>query len=183
MAYYLTDGIYPKWTTFIQSISIPQGLKASLFAQCQEAARKYVERAFGVLQARFAIVKNPALSWDKIKIGKIMRAYIILHNMIVGNERDGYSLYNVSEFYQGEGSETSHVNFTYSTEIPTNMDNMISVRNRLRDSTKHQQLKADLVEHIWQKFGTERITFIILLLYISIILRICFSFNISDLKF
>ncbi|CAL9243514.1 unnamed protein product, partial [Arabidopsis halleri] len=58
---------------FIQSISLPQTEKASLFATHQEACRKDVERAFGVLQARFAIVKNPALSWDKVKIGNIMR--------------------------------------------------------------------------------------------------------------
>ena len=83
LAYYLTDDIYLKWATFIQSIQLPQGPKAALFAQCQEAVRKDVERAFGVLQARFAIVKNPALSWDKVKIGKIMRACIILHNTIV----------------------------------------------------------------------------------------------------
>ncbi|XP_010490462.1 PREDICTED: uncharacterized protein LOC104768235 [Camelina sativa] len=38
MAYYLTDGIYPRWATFIQSISLPQDSKASLFARCQEAA-------------------------------------------------------------------------------------------------------------------------------------------------
>uniref|UniRef100_A0A0D3AM82 DDE Tnp4 domain-containing protein n=1 Tax=Brassica oleracea var. oleracea TaxID=109376 RepID=A0A0D3AM82_BRAOL len=86
LAYYLTDGIYPKWATFIQSISMPQVPKAVLFAQHQEAVRKDVERAFGVLQARFAIVKNPALFWDKAKIGNIMRACIILHNMIVEDE-------------------------------------------------------------------------------------------------
>uniref|UniRef100_A0A0D3A6U6 Uncharacterized protein n=1 Tax=Brassica oleracea var. oleracea TaxID=109376 RepID=A0A0D3A6U6_BRAOL len=32
MAYYLTYGIYPKWVTFVQSIPLPQGPKASLFA-------------------------------------------------------------------------------------------------------------------------------------------------------
>ena len=76
LAYYLTDGIYPKWATFIQSIREPQGPKAVLFAKQQEAVRKDVERAFGVLQAHFAIIKNPALFWDKTKIGKIMRAII-----------------------------------------------------------------------------------------------------------
>uniref|UniRef100_A0A0D3DPM3 DDE Tnp4 domain-containing protein n=1 Tax=Brassica oleracea var. oleracea TaxID=109376 RepID=A0A0D3DPM3_BRAOL len=87
LTYYLTDGIHPKWVTFIQSIPLPQSPQSVLFAQRQEAVRKDVERAFGVLQARFAIVKNPTLFWDKVKIGKIMRACIILHNMIVGDER------------------------------------------------------------------------------------------------
>ncbi|WZZ24153.1 hypothetical protein YC2023_007554 [Brassica napus] len=151
LAYYLTDGIYPKWATFIQSISIPQGPKAVLFAQHQEAVRKDVERAFGVLQARFAIVKNPALFWDKAKIGKIMRACIILHNMIVEDERDGYTQYDVSEFHQ-EHNGSSHVDFTYSTDTPTNIANMMGVRTRIRDRQMHQQLKADLVEHIWRKF-------------------------------
>ncbi|XP_013632385.1 PREDICTED: uncharacterized protein LOC106337817 [Brassica oleracea var. oleracea] len=104
-AYYLTDGIYPKWSTFIQSITLPQVPKANLFAKVQEAARKDVEQAFGALQARFAIVKNPALTWDKEKIAKIMRACIILHNMIVENERNGYARIDISEFEEGKSPE------------------------------------------------------------------------------
>ncbi|CAN7000722.1 unnamed protein product, partial [Brassica rapa subsp. trilocularis] len=88
LAYYLADGIYPKWATFIQSIRLPQGPKHCLFAKRQEFVRKDVERAFGVLQARFAVVRNPSNLWDKNKLGNIMRACIILHNMIVENERD-----------------------------------------------------------------------------------------------
>ncbi|XP_033138798.1 uncharacterized protein LOC117129323 [Brassica rapa] len=153
LAYYLTDGIYPKWATFIQSISLPQGPKAVLFAQNQEAVRKDVERAFGVLQARFAIVKNPALFWDKVKIGKIMRACIILHNMIVENERDGYTQFNLSEFQHAEDNGSSHVDLNYSTDIPSNIANMMGVRTRIRDRRMHEQLKADLVEHLWSKFG------------------------------
>uniref|UniRef100_A0A0D3EDF0 DDE Tnp4 domain-containing protein n=1 Tax=Brassica oleracea var. oleracea TaxID=109376 RepID=A0A0D3EDF0_BRAOL len=153
LAYYLTDGIYPKWAIFIQSIPIPQGPKAVLFAQRQEAVRKDVERAFGVLQARFAIVKNPALFGDKVKIGKIMRACIILHNMIVEDERDGYTQFDVSEFQQGEDNGSSHVDLMYSTDIPTNIANMMGVRTRIRDRQMHQQLKDDLVEHVWLKFG------------------------------
>uniref|UniRef100_A0A0D3CMU9 DDE Tnp4 domain-containing protein n=1 Tax=Brassica oleracea var. oleracea TaxID=109376 RepID=A0A0D3CMU9_BRAOL len=154
LTYYLTDGIYPKWATFIQSISIPQGPKAVLFSQHQEVVRKDVERAFGVLQARFSIFKNPAFFWDKVKIGKIMRACIILHNMIVEDERDGYTQYDVLEFQQGEDNGSSHVDLTYSTDIPTNIANMMGVRTRISDRQMHQQLKADLVEHLWRKFWT-----------------------------
>ncbi|XP_048635061.1 putative nuclease HARBI1 [Brassica napus] len=153
LAYYLTDGIYPKWATFIQSIREPQGPKAVLFAKHQEAIRKDVERAFGVLQARFAIVKNPALFWDKGKIGNIMRACIILHNKIVEDERDGYTLSNLSEFQHGDDPGSSHVDLDFQTDIPSNITNMMGARSRIRDQHKHQQLKADLVEHIWHKFG------------------------------
>ncbi|XP_058768041.1 uncharacterized protein LOC131641753 [Vicia villosa] len=59
MGYYLAYGIYPEWATFVKTISMPQGEKKKLFAQHQESARKDVERAFGVLQSRFAIIRGP----------------------------------------------------------------------------------------------------------------------------
>ncbi|XP_059625384.1 uncharacterized protein LOC132268570 [Cornus florida] len=52
MGYYLSDGIYPKWATLIQTIPHPTPVKEKLFAKKQEAVRKDVERAFGVLQIR-----------------------------------------------------------------------------------------------------------------------------------
>ena len=60
MGYYLSDGIYPRWATFVKTIPLPQGAKTKLFAERQESVRKDVERAFGVLQARFAIIRGPA---------------------------------------------------------------------------------------------------------------------------
>ena len=149
-AYYLTDGIYPKWPTFIQSISIPQGPKDVLFAERQEAARKDVERAFGVLQARFAIVRNPALLWEKEKISNIIRACIILHNMIVEEERDGYTRYDISEFVEGETSKSSEVDFSFSTNMPSNLGNILAIRSELRDQRKHER-KTDLIENIFLK--------------------------------
>ncbi|XP_048502665.1 uncharacterized protein LOC125498491 [Beta vulgaris subsp. vulgaris] len=88
MGYYLTDGIYPRWSTFIPAIKLPQNPKQRLFTQHQEAIRKDIERAFGVLQARFAIIRKPALAWDKDILWKIIMACIIMHNMIVEDERD-----------------------------------------------------------------------------------------------
>ncbi|KAL0005283.1 hypothetical protein SO802_012844 [Lithocarpus litseifolius] len=49
--YYLVDGIYPKWSTFVKRIPSPLGDKRKLFSKAQEAYWKDVERAFGVLQA------------------------------------------------------------------------------------------------------------------------------------
>ncbi|XP_061999308.1 uncharacterized protein LOC133716641 [Rosa rugosa] len=63
--YYLTDGIYPKWATWVQSIRQLENEQEKYFFTKQEAYRKDVERAFGILQARFAIVRQPARGWDK----------------------------------------------------------------------------------------------------------------------
>ncbi|XP_028100699.1 uncharacterized protein LOC114300042 [Camellia sinensis] len=56
MGYYLVDGIYPQWSIFNKTITSQRGNKPTHFAKTQESARKDVERAFGVLQACFAIV-------------------------------------------------------------------------------------------------------------------------------
>ncbi|KAL5865830.1 hypothetical protein ACOSQ3_003344 [Xanthoceras sorbifolium] len=86
--YYLANGIYPKWSTLVQTIHDPRGPKKRLFAMKQKACRKDVERAFGVLQSRFAIVKGPARFWNKYVLHDIMSSCIIMHNMIVEDERD-----------------------------------------------------------------------------------------------
>ena len=61
-----------------------------------------------------------------------------------------------SEFQQGDGNGSSYVDLTCSTDIPTNIANMMSVRNRICDRQVHQQLKTDLVEHIWRQFGRDQ---------------------------
>eukprot|EP00918_Siedleckia_nematoides_P020122 GHVU01042897.1.p1 GENE.GHVU01042897.1~~GHVU01042897.1.p1 ORF type:complete len:259 (-),score=20.79 GHVU01042897.1:434-1210(-) len=63
MCYFLADGIYPDWPVFMKSLQQPVGNKKALFASKQEAARKDVERAFGVLQARFRIIEMPFRQW------------------------------------------------------------------------------------------------------------------------
>ena len=84
-----------------------------------------------------------------------MRACIILHNMIVEDEQDEYTQYDISDFQQGDDSGSSHIDLTYSTYIPTSIANQMGVQTRIRDRQAHQQLKGDLVEHIWRKFGRD----------------------------
>jgi len=59
MGYYLADGIYPEWLAFVKSIRHPMETKTQHFSRRQESARKDIERAFGVLRARFAAVRGP----------------------------------------------------------------------------------------------------------------------------
>ncbi|GJZ08278.1 reverse transcriptase domain-containing protein [Tanacetum coccineum] len=48
--YYLADGIYPQWATFVKSFTVANDTKHAYFKKRQESARKDAERAFGVLQ-------------------------------------------------------------------------------------------------------------------------------------
>ena len=86
IGYYLVDDMYPKWSTFAKTIPSPLGDKRKLFAKAQEAYRKDVERAFRVLQARFAIVRGPAQFFYHGTLHDIMKACIIPHNMIIEDE-------------------------------------------------------------------------------------------------
>ncbi|XP_028096726.1 uncharacterized protein LOC114296622 [Camellia sinensis] len=88
MGYYLADGIYPRWVTIVKTISQPQGAKRQLFARMQEACRKDVERAFGVLKARLNIVRIPTKGWSDEDLYNIIKTCIILHNMIIEDERN-----------------------------------------------------------------------------------------------
>ncbi|XP_015946256.1 uncharacterized protein LOC107471327 [Arachis duranensis] len=149
MGCYLADGIYLEWATFVKSISKPQGKKRKLFAQYQEGQRKDVERAFGVLQARFAIIRGPTHFWEKKKLANIMRACIILHNMIVEDERDTY----VKNFAQGleyddVKNDLSQPQLREEDFAPYHQ--FLQRNAQLRNRQHHRQLKEDLIEHICQ---------------------------------
>ena len=146
IGYYLSDGIYPKWATFVKTIPLPQGPKRKLFAERQESVRKDVERAFGVLQARFAIVRGPARLMDQNEIGTIMRACVILHNMIVEDERDNYELAFDYDVVDGTVPEPL-VNHNHHPCYETYFQRSCEVRN----SATHAALQADLVEEIWKR--------------------------------
>jgi len=49
----------------VQTISQSEDKKKQYFAMMQEACRKDVERTFGTLQSRFAIIKGPTRLWNK----------------------------------------------------------------------------------------------------------------------
>ncbi|KAI4982712.1 hypothetical protein ZWY2020_023204 [Hordeum vulgare] len=147
MGYYLADGIYPKWATFVKSIPAPDTRKNKTFAKKQEGARKDVERAFGVLQSRFAIIRGPAKGWKRNEIGDVMKACVIMHNMIVEEERET-GRQSCTFDAMGERVSVSH---THAEQLSS----FVQMTHRIRNAHEHSQLKLDLIEHVWQKFGNE----------------------------
>jgi hypothetical protein len=51
------DGIYPKYSIFINTFQHPQDEKEKYFAKCQEACRKEIKGAFGVSVQQFQILQ------------------------------------------------------------------------------------------------------------------------------
>ncbi|XP_026459152.1 protein ALP1-like [Papaver somniferum] len=139
MGYYLSDEIYPQYATLIQTISSPNTAKKKFFAKRQEAVRKDVERAFGVLQARWHIVKGPERMRNVKDIGKIMKTCIILHNMIIEHERQ-----------QGVDPES------WRPLPDENVEPVVPQHDcafLVRDKEVHNELKIDLINQLWDQFG------------------------------
>ncbi|GJS27601.1 ALP1-like protein [Tanacetum coccineum] len=80
--YYLADGIYPQWASFVKSFTVASSEKNVLYKRKQEGARKDIERAFGVLQGRWRIISQPARAWTINKLRRVMHTCIILHKLV-----------------------------------------------------------------------------------------------------
>ncbi|GJZ81080.1 ALP1-like protein [Tanacetum coccineum] len=77
--YYLADGIYPEWASFVKIHSRLQLYPKAYvhLKQRQESARKDVERAFGVLQGRWGLIQQPARAYEINTLRRIIYAGII----------------------------------------------------------------------------------------------------------
>ncbi|XP_050877195.1 uncharacterized protein LOC127080955 [Lathyrus oleraceus] len=130
----------------------PNGEKKKLFAQHQESARKDVERAFGVLQSRFAIIRGPARAWHMDTLKHTIYVCIILHNMIVEDERHTYGG-NFDYSYDNVDINNSTTEI-FSGPHP-NLATRLQRRASIQEKQVHRKLQGDLVEYIWERFGHE----------------------------
>ena len=112
------------------------GKKMFDFHNAQVAVRKDVERAFGILQAQFAIVRGPARFWDQKTLGRIMTACVILHNMIIENDRD-QDIDHHYAFMERVVNPHRHAD---------RVSHFLQIHHEIRDADAHRQLKEDLTE-------------------------------------
>lgn len=85
LPYYLVDGVYPDWALFFKTIvqGNNRSKKENSFSKAQEAVRKYIYRAFGVLLSRWHILMNTCRFWKLEDMNTLMMCCIVIHNMIV----------------------------------------------------------------------------------------------------
>jgi hypothetical protein len=142
--YFLVDGIYLAYSIFINSVNHPQNKKEKYFVTCQEACRKDIECAFGVLVQQFQILQHPIKSWYWEDIVDIMDVCILVHNMIVENRRPEYS---VSEYIESGQVWYAATNPFCTTNYETNHPPIVSLFHT--DEQQHPNsanilIKADL---------------------------------------
>ncbi|KAM2643634.1 hypothetical protein EV1_017425 [Malus domestica] len=154
--YYLAYGIYPRWASFVKTVARLQSAKEKHFASCQEGCRKDVERCFGILQARWAIVRGAAIMFDVESLRSIMMTCIILHNMIV---EDGHD-YDVVDEYEPDTINNSRTRIYCAhdaTKEPVQHESLerdrrynelvIQRYNALQRPYMHNARQNDLIEH------------------------------------
>ncbi|CAL2274371.1 unnamed protein product [Prunus armeniaca] len=165
--------IPPRRTTFVKTIQNPQSEKERSFACFQECYRKDVEWCFGILQARWAIIRGAARMLDEevlrsimmtcIMLRCIMMTCIILHNMIVEDKYD----YDAPEVFESDPMNTTLTRI-YERPIGPNglpmepepllrdgqfNNPMIDRYQEMQSSYVHEIRQGDLVEHLWEMKG------------------------------
>lgn len=112
----------------------------------QESCRKDVERAFRVLQSRFAIVASPARFWEKDDLHDIMTACIIMHNMIIEDERD-------LEVPIDDSREVPIPDVEMVNEGTNQFQTFLARFKKIKDRDAHLALRNALIEHLWEEFS------------------------------
>nr|ABA96813.1 transposon protein, putative, Pong sub-class [Oryza sativa Japonica Group] len=154
MGYYLADRIYPEWAVFVKTVTAPQLAEDKLFALKQEGARKDVECAFGVLQSCFDIIRRPARLWKQGDVINIMQACVILHNMIVEDEKE--AIRDVLDLNYNPSATIVLPPEVQRSDNPDPCFTEVLRRNSaIKARPTHRKLKKDLIEHIWQRYGNK----------------------------
>ncbi|GJY01183.1 ALP1-like protein isoform X1 [Tanacetum coccineum] len=139
-SYYLIDGVYPTWATFFRTYSITRDEKTLKFKRVQESSRKDIERAFRVLQGLWEIIRQPARAYQINALKRIVYCCIILHNMILQSEK-----FEVSNFRDMFVNPQPNIQRTWIERCDLHVRKV----KELRDSKVHNELRHDLVEHLW----------------------------------
>ena len=145
IGYWLGDGIYPTHACIVKAYKPPylfDVAKQDKFTKRQESRRKDIERCFGILQQRWHVLTRPCRFWRPESIDNIMKACIILHNMIVIDERTPVRR-PVRDHYNFAVLPPAH-----PLEQDVNQYRAAFIQH-VTDANVHSRLQRDLTEHHW----------------------------------
>ncbi|XP_057803242.1 uncharacterized protein LOC131018542 [Salvia miltiorrhiza] len=138
----------PSSNNDINSPTNPTDPNGKRFKVLQEATCKDIEQAFGILQARWAIVKGPSRLWSKEEMSDIMFTCIILHNMMIEDEGEHATQWE-EDADEASSSAASQPHAGASPDFRA----FVARQASMRDAEMPARLTLDLKEHIWSRFG------------------------------
>ena len=143
---FASPGIYDDKPIYMKTISQPKDEKQRHYAQQQEAARKDVERSFGVLLSRWGYLHEGCRLWYVDDVEKVWKTCMILHNLIVEDESDlnlDDEFPNSPLLRRGPSPDLAGQFYAYLKQLP-------KVLNRHDYFLK----RNDLVEEMWHRLNT-----------------------------
>jgi Plant transposon protein len=156
---FLADGIIPRWPIFMTSYSIPRTMKENAYIAAQEAERKEVERAFGVLQGKFNIIRESSRFWSREIMLDIVQAVVILHNIFVEYRTEDQSVELKASvpisMSLGSRAQSDMVRVTDGTPPPGTWAAFFQAHRNAKDLNEFKRLRGLLMEHIWLSKGNE----------------------------
>jgi hypothetical protein len=105
------------------------------------SVKKDVECAFGLLKKWFNILAIPGRSYSQRTLDLIIRACIILHNMIIDDERDG-------DYDENYHIVTSIVAPPVTYEAPTSLTIILQRESYLTSELIFSTLQSKLIKHV-----------------------------------
>ncbi|KAL9684975.1 hypothetical protein QQ045_022419 [Rhodiola kirilowii] len=129
-SYYLADGIYPRYSSFVKSIPNPQTEAEKLYTTKQESYRKDVERCFGILQSRgqYFVIQEEFVE-------------VVEHDP--HNPSSAFTVYDGPTDHNGNRIRHDPVGRAQRSEA---FDERLT---SLQSAYLHTQLQSDLVKHNW----------------------------------
>jgi hypothetical protein len=139
--YILVDGIYPKYSRFVKGMKEPITRKERIMTAWQEGARKDIERAFGILQAKWQWIARPIHLHNLTDISNRVAACLILHNMLVSDrimDGDVNARYNPSHCLEEVDVPVDQDEQTLALQetIPRGYESRIGVGNMRTDAAR-----------------------------------------------
>jgi len=125
------------------------------YAKWQEASRKDVERAFGVLQRKFYFLVKDVEQWYVSDITEAVETCVILHNMMVQQrvDRDEQELHDWYEYNNNDApTDNNYINNNDDPIHNNNINNNDAPVDPAEEFVERQRAETDLHQRLQELF-------------------------------